>query len=63
MCNLSPEDSDSWLNIDPTQLEAMLEQQFGIPKKLDQTFAIQEKVQAFINQKSGIDGVQFLGYD
>ncbi|KAL7299746.1 hypothetical protein TKK_0007496 [Trichogramma kaykai] len=61
-CNLSPEDSDSWLNIDPAQLEALLGQQFGIPSKAnDQPMALQDKVQAFINQKSDIDGVQFYG--
>lgn len=58
---MSPEDSDSWLNVDPAQLEAMLGQQFGISGKgSENPLGIQDKVQAFINQKSGIEGVQFL---
>ncbi|XP_058793583.1 protein ecdysoneless [Phymastichus coffea] len=59
---LSPEDSDSWLNVDPTQLEAMLSQQFGLSSKpAEQPLGLQGKVEAFINKKSGIEGVQFYG--
>lgn len=62
VCTLSPEDSDNWLNVDPAQLEVMLGQQFGIAGKgAEQPMGLQEKVNAFINQKSGIEGVQFFG--
>ncbi|OXU22327.1 hypothetical protein TSAR_007647 [Trichomalopsis sarcophagae] len=62
VCTLSPEDSDGWLNVDPAQLEVMLGQQFGIAGKGgEQPMGLQEKVNAFINQKSGIEGVQFFG--
>lgn len=63
---LSPADSDSWLNVDPTQLETYLNQQWGNVKdrKLDQeSLSLREKVQSFLNQTSDIDGVHFLGYD
>lgn len=58
---MSPEDSDGWLNVDPAQLEAMLGQQFGITGKGGEPMGLQQKVNAFINQKSGIEGVQFFG--
>lgn len=63
---LSPADSDSWLNVDPVQLETYLNQQWGNIKdrKLDQeSLSLREKVQSFLNQTSDIDGVHFLGYD
>lgn len=62
---LSPEDSDSWLNVDPAQLEMYLSQQYGKVKdrKMDQEpLSLREKVQSFLNQTSGVDGVHFLGY-
>ncbi|XP_014469700.1 PREDICTED: protein ecdysoneless [Dinoponera quadriceps] len=61
---LSPADSDSWLNVDPAQLEMYLNQQWGNVKdrKLDQeSLSLREKVQSFLNQTSGVDGVHFLG--
>ncbi|EFN75871.1 protein ecdysoneless [Harpegnathos saltator] len=61
---LSPADSDSWLNIDPAQLETYLNQQWGNikDKKLDQeSLSLREKVQSFLNQTSTVDGVHFLG--
>ncbi|GAB1866063.1 SGT1 protein-like protein ecdysoneless [Camponotus japonicus] len=61
---LSPADSDSWLNVDPAQLEIYLNQQWGNIKdrKLDQeSLSLREKVQSFLNQASDIDGVHFLG--
>ena len=61
MLGLSPADSDSWLNVDPAQLEAMLGQQYG-PKGATQPASLREKVQVFLNQKSDIDGVQLFGY-
>lgn len=63
---LSPADTDSWLNIDPQQLETYLNQQWGNvkDKKLDQeSLSLREKVQSFLNQTSDVDGVHFLGYD
>jgi len=63
---LSPASSDSWLNVDPTQLEMYLQQQWGNVKdrKLDQeSLSLREKVQSFLNQTSDVDGVHFLGYD
>lgn len=63
---LSPADSDSWLNVDPAQLELYLQQQWGNvkDKKLDQeSLTLREKVQSFLNQTSDVDGVHFLGYD
>lgn len=63
---LSPADTDSWLNVDPAQLEAYLNQQWGNvrDKKLDQEpLSLREKVQSFLNQTSDIDGVHFSGYD
>jgi len=62
---LSPANSDSWLNVDPTQLETYLNQQWGNVKdrKLDQeSLSLREKVQSFLNQTSDVDGVHFLGY-
>ncbi|XP_011862629.1 PREDICTED: protein SGT1 homolog ecdysoneless [Vollenhovia emeryi] len=61
---LSPADTDSWLNVNPTQLEAYLNQQWGNvkDKKLDQEpLSLREKVQSFLNQTSDVDGVHFLG--
>lgn len=63
---LSPADSDSWLNVDPVQLETYLNQQWGNVKdrKLEQeSLSLREKVQSFLNQTSDVDGVHFLGYD
>jgi len=63
---LSPADTDSWLNVDPAQLETYLNQQWGNvkDKKLDQEpLSLREKVQSFLNQTSDVDGVHFLGYD
>lgn len=62
---LSPADSDGWLSVDPAQLETYLNQQWGNVKnrKLDQeSSSLREKVQSFLNQTSGVDGVHFLGY-
>ncbi|XP_011496388.1 PREDICTED: protein SGT1 homolog ecdysoneless [Ceratosolen solmsi marchali] len=60
VCTLSPEDNDNWLNVDPIQLETMLNQQFGMhKKKIQQPLNLQDKVQAFINQRSGVEGVRF----
>ncbi|XP_050460727.1 protein ecdysoneless [Cataglyphis hispanica] len=61
---LSPADSDSWLNVDPEQLDIYLNKQWGNfkDKKLDQeSLSLREKVQSFLNQTSDIDGVHFLG--
>lgn len=63
---LSPADSDSWLNVDPAQLDMYLNQQYGNTKdrRLDQeSLSLREKVQSFLNQTSDVDGVHFLGYD
>ncbi|KAG7199453.1 hypothetical protein KM043_014079 [Ampulex compressa] len=60
---LSPADSDSWLNVDPAQLETFLSEQWGgigDKKHRQETMSLREKVQAFLNQSSDIDGVQFL---
>ncbi|XP_071555822.1 protein SGT1 homolog ecdysoneless [Temnothorax nylanderi] len=59
---LSPADTDSWLNVDPAQLEVYLNQQWGnVNKKLDQEpLSLREKVQTFLNQTSDVDGVHFL---
>ncbi|KAI4487613.1 hypothetical protein M0804_005762 [Polistes exclamans] len=60
---LSPADSDSWLNIDPAQLEVLLNQQWGCSKDKKhelEPLSLREKVQAFINQNSDIDGVQLV---
>lgn len=63
---LSPANSDSWLNVDPKQLETYLNQQWGNikDKKSDQeSLSLREKVQSFLNQTSDVDGVHFLGYN
>lgn len=60
---LSPADSDSWLNVDPIQLETFLNEKWGNvkSKKYEQeSLSVKEKVQMFLNQNSDIDGVQFL---
>ncbi|XP_076245284.1 ecdysoneless cell cycle regulator [Calliopsis andreniformis] len=60
---LSPADSDSWLNVDPVQLEAFLNEQWGNVKNKkhgQESLSLREKVQSFFNQTSDIDGVQFL---
>lgn len=62
---MSPADSDSWLNIDPAQLEMLLNQQWGSSKDKKhehEPLSLREKVQAFLNQNSDIDGVQFVEY-
>ncbi|XP_015587367.1 protein ecdysoneless [Cephus cinctus] len=61
--SLSPADSDSWLNVDPAQLEMMLGQHYGgsDKKRNQEPLGLREKVQSFLNQKSDIDGVQFQG--
>lgn len=62
---LSPADSDSWLNVDPVQLETFLNEKWGNvkSKKYEQeSLSVKEKVQMFLNQNSDIDGVQFLEY-
>ena len=64
---LSPADTNSWLNVDPAQLETYLNQHWGNvkDKKLEkqESLSLREKVQSFLNQTSDIDGVHFLGYD
>lgn len=60
---LSPADSDSWLNVDPAQLEIFLSEQWGgIKTKThkQEPISLREKVQAFLNQNSDVDGVQYL---
>ncbi|XP_076668694.1 ecdysoneless cell cycle regulator [Andrena cerasifolii] len=60
---LSPADNDSWLNVDPVQLEAFLSEQWGNVKNKkhgQESMSLREKVQSFFNQTSDIDGVQFL---
>lgn len=62
---LSPADNDSWLNVDPVQLEAFLSEQWGNVKNKkhgQESMSLREKVQSFFNQTSDIDGVQFLEY-
>ncbi|XP_018353882.1 PREDICTED: protein ecdysoneless [Trachymyrmex septentrionalis] len=62
---LSPADTNSWLNVDPAQLETYLNQHWGNvkDKKLEkqESLSLREKVQSFLNQTSDIDGVHFLG--
>ncbi|XP_076651479.1 ecdysoneless cell cycle regulator isoform X1 [Halictus rubicundus] len=60
---LSPADSDSWLNVDPVQLETFLNEQWGNVKNKNQKqepLSLREKVQSFFNHTSDIDGVQLL---
>ncbi|CAL7950929.1 unnamed protein product [Xylocopa violacea] len=60
---LSPADSDSWLNVDPVQLETFLNEQWGhvrSKKQEQESLSLKEKVQMFLNQNSDIDGVKFL---
>ena len=60
---LSPADSDSWLNVDPIQLETFLNEKWGSTKSKkhkQESLSLKEKVQMFLNQNSDIDGVQFL---
>ncbi|XP_043262328.1 protein ecdysoneless isoform X2 [Colletes gigas] len=60
---LSPANSDSWLNVDPVQLNAFLNEQWGNVKNKKQgqePLSLREKVQSFFNHTSNIDGVQFL---
>ncbi|XP_076755174.1 ecdysoneless cell cycle regulator [Xylocopa sonorina] len=60
---LSPADSDSWLNVDPVQLETFLSEQWGHvrnKKQEQESLSLKEKVQMFLNQNSDIDGVKFL---
>ncbi|KAK9306451.1 hypothetical protein QLX08_002948 [Tetragonisca angustula] len=60
---LSPADSDSWLNVDPVQLEIFLNEKWGNVKSKkheQESLSLKEKVQMFLNQNSDIDGVQFL---
>lgn len=60
---LSPADSDSWLNVDPIQLETYLNEKWGNTKSKkhkQESLSLKEKVQMFLNQNSDIDGVQFL---
>ncbi|KAF3424036.1 hypothetical protein E2986_02342 [Frieseomelitta varia] len=62
---LSPADSDSWLNVDPLQLEIFLNEKWGNVKSKkheQESLSLKEKVQMFLNQNSDIDGVQFLEY-
>lgn len=62
---LSPADSDSWLNVDPVQLEIFLNEKWGNVKSKkheQESLSLKEKVQMFLNQNSDIDGVQFLEY-
>ena len=63
--SLSPADSDSWLNVDPVQLEIFLNEKWGNVKSKkheQESLSLKEKVQMFLNQNSDIDGVQFLEY-
>ncbi|KAK1117587.1 hypothetical protein K0M31_015763 [Melipona bicolor] len=60
---LSPADNDSWLNVDPVQLEIFLNEKWGNVKSKkheQESLSLKEKVQMFLNQNSDIDGVQFL---
>ncbi|CAD1479966.1 unnamed protein product, partial [Heterotrigona itama] len=61
---LSPADSDSWLNVDPVQLEIFLNEKWGNvrskKREKQESLSLKEKVQMFLNQNSDIDGVQFL---
>ncbi|XP_011313556.1 protein SGT1 homolog ecdysoneless-like, partial [Fopius arisanus] len=61
--SLSPPDDDGWLNVDPQHLESMLNQQWGLAEKKShqEPTSIKEKIKAFLNQTSEIDGVEFPG--
>ncbi|XP_063993012.1 protein ecdysoneless [Diachasmimorpha longicaudata] len=59
--SLSPPDDDSWLNVDAQQLESMLNQHWGVEKKSQEPTSIKEKIKAFLNQTSEIEGVEFPG--
>ena len=51
------------MNVDPAQLDAMLGQQFNFNNLGNEKFLnIQEKVEALLNQKSGIDGVDYFQF-
>ena len=62
---MSPADSDSWLNVDPAQLDKLLDERLtngsGDAKK--HCFqSLEKKVQDFLNDTSDIEGVQFFGF-
>ncbi|XP_066587437.1 protein ecdysoneless homolog isoform X2 [Prorops nasuta] len=60
---LSPADSSSWLNINPDQLETLLNQQWNGDKDRNTEqdhLTLREKVQAFLKQSSDVDGVKFF---
>ncbi|XP_015110485.1 protein ecdysoneless [Diachasma alloeum] len=60
--SLSPPDDDSWLNVDAQQLESMLNQHWGLAeKKSQEPTSIKEKIKAFLNQTSDIEGIEFTG--
>ena len=51
------------MNLDPDQFESMLEQQYNFSRlgdNPDSSMNIKEKMEKFLNQKSGIDGVDIF---
>ncbi|XP_034947616.1 protein ecdysoneless [Chelonus insularis] len=61
--SLSPPDDDSWLNVDPAQLEAMLGQHWGTTGKNSnkEPSNLKDKIKTFLNKSSNIEGVKFSG--
>ncbi|XP_012259506.2 protein ecdysoneless [Athalia rosae] len=61
---LSPADGDDWLNIDPEQLQSMLNQQWPLNDQVHKQHqpTLEEKVKEFLSKSSDVDGVQFLGH-
>ncbi|XP_044006572.1 protein ecdysoneless [Aphidius gifuensis] len=68
--SLSPPDDDSWINVDAAQLELMLGQHWGNindkknqqqqpQQQQEESSSIKDKLNAFLNRTSDIDGVEY----
>lgn len=54
--NIPEDDSESWLKLDPEELDKMLEEQYGSKSKHSD---VVKKLNEFLESSSGVDGVEF----
>lgn len=59
--SIPEDDDDSWLNIDPEELDKLLEEQYGNKIQLRQTEPqdVTKKLDEFLHHMSDVDGVEF----
>ena len=61
---LSPADSDSWLTLNPSQMDKLLGERWtdnSCRAEKQTSQSLRKKVQDFLSEKADVEGVQFFG--